>query len=250
MSGKLIVNGISALLLIGLTAVEAWPCRPLKTEDCGTTPHGRPALELGLEVDMLKDDTGCMLCSVFNYGLSHNWDAGIEIPFIYFNPDDGTSRSGIGDTVLRSKYRFLEETPSRPAFLVKPTFKMPNGDETRGLGSGKSDAGVLLVLTKGFGSLAGHFNLGYNMVDLPKGNKFRDNPAFLGMGFQYSLDSQFSILGEVIYEPKVNSNNIFDSIIGVIWNATGRTAYDLAVRVDLTDGNADHLITSGLTVNF
>ena len=80
MSGDLIVKGIGALLLIGLMAIEAFPCRPLRTEDCGTTPHGRPALELSIEAGMERNDADCMLCSVFNYGLSHNWDAGIEIP--------------------------------------------------------------------------------------------------------------------------------------------------------------------------
>ncbi|HLD36222.1 MAG TPA: hypothetical protein VJC37_05830 [Planctomycetota bacterium] len=250
MSGDLIVKGIGALLLIGLMAIEAFPCRPLRTEDCGTTPHGRPALELSIEAGMERNDADCMLCSVFNYGLSHNWDAGIEIPVIYFNPDIGTSQSGIGDMVLRSKYRFIEETPSQPAFLVKPTFKIPNGDETKGLGSGKSDAGVLLALTKGFGSLVGHFNLGYNMVDLPKGNKLQDNSVFLGLGFQYLLGKRFNLLGEIIYEPIFNADNTFDSIIGIIWNATEKTAYDLAVRFNLTDNNTDHLIIGGLTLNF
>lgn len=247
---KLAVKVMAALLLVGLAASEVWPCRPLKTEDCGTTPVGRPALELGIEADMLNEDTGCALCSVFNYGLAHNWDAGIEIPFVYLNPDSGTSQSGLGDMVLRSKYRFLEETPSRPAFLVKPTFKIPNGDESRGLGSGKSDAGLMLVLTKGFGSLAGHFNLGYNMLDLPRDDRFRGNAAFLGLGLQYPLDSRFSILGEVIHEPVSGADNTLEGIIGLIWNVTGKTAYDLAIRVDLTDNNNDHLIISGLTVNF
>jgi hypothetical protein len=88
------------------------------------------------------------------------------------------------------------------------------------------------------------------MVDLPKGNELQDNSVFLGLGFQYPLGKRFNLLGEVIYEPIFNSDNTFDSIIGIIWNTTEKTAYDLAVRFDLTDNNTDHLIIGGLTLNF
>lgn len=237
-----------------LIQTKAFPCRPLKTEDTGTTPCGKPALELSLEFSRLENnDKEYALCSVFNYGLTDRLDVGFEIPLVFLNPSDGNSEKGLGDIVLRMKYRLVDETDFHPGFLIKPTFKVPNGNDNKGLGSGKSDAGILLVLSKTFGNFATYLNTGYNMLDLPKDKFWSDNTIFFGLGFSQPVNKRFSLLGELTYEPNFNSqrsDDTFDVVWGMVYTLNTSITLDFALRSGLTDASQDYSIISGITVNF
>lgn len=246
-----------SIIILGLVcwmANDVIPCRPLKTEDSGTTPRGKPALELNMEMpNRESNDIEHALCSVFNYGLNDRLDAGFEIPFVRINPVDGDSEKGLGDIVLRMKYRLIDESNSGPSLLVKPTFKIPTGDEDKGLGSGKSDAGILLVLSKSFGNFVTYLNTGYNMLDLPKDKFWNDNTVFLGLGFSQSVNAKFTLLGELTYEPNFNSkrsDDPFDVVWGVAYNLNATTTLDVALRSGLTDASQDYSVISGVTLNF
>jgi hypothetical protein len=246
-----------SMIIFGLVcwmASEAIPCRPLKTEDSGITPAGKPALELSVDSpNWESNDVEHEFCSVFNYGLSERLDAGFEMPFVHINPVDGELEKGLGDIVLRMKYRLINETDSHPAFLIKPTFKIPNGDEEKGLGSGKSDAGILLVLSKSFGNFSGYLNAGYNMLDLPKDNFWSDNTAFLGLGFSQTVNAKFTLLGELTYEPNFNakrSDDPVDAVWGAAYNLNPAVTLDFALRSGLTDASQNYSVISGVTLNF
>ncbi len=76
------------------------------------------------------------------YGLTANWTAEIELPYVVKDSSDDGS-SGLGDIVLRSRYRFLRlDTPGvqRSAALLAQV-KLPTGDDdsTPRLGSGSTD---------------------------------------------------------------------------------------------------------------
>jgi len=245
------------IIIIGLIcgmAREAIPCRPLKTEDSGTTPYGKTALELSIDSpNWESNDMEHEFCSVVNYGLSDSLDAGFEMPFVRINPVNGELEKGLGDIVLRMKYRIINETDAYPAFLIKPTFKIPSGDEEKGLGSGKSDAGILLVLSKSFGNFSGYLNAGYNMLDLPKDKFWSDNTAFIGLGFSQPVNERVTLLGELTYEPNFNSrrsDDPFDMVWGVNYNLSQTAMLDFALRSGLTDASQDYSVISGITLNF
>ena len=76
------------------------------------------------------------------YGLTADWTAEIELPYVVKDSSDDGS-SGLGDIVLRSRYRFLRlDTPGvqRSAALLAQV-KLPTGDDdsTPRLGSGSTD---------------------------------------------------------------------------------------------------------------
>ena len=240
--------------LIGLMVREAIPCRPLKTEDCGTTQQGKFEMEMSVESDKYKDNSRELnFGGVVNYGLTEKWDIGLEIPINYLNPDIGRCEKGLGDILLRFKYLVISETDSSPAFLIKPTFKIPNGDDKKGLGSGKSDAGILLALAKSFGSLAVGFNAGYTIVDLPKKKKWDSNVGFFGLGFLHPLSQTFTLAGELTYEPVFNdktTDNASDACVGLIYNLSDKTALDFSLRVGLSDDSPRYSVVSGVSINF
>lgn len=237
-----------ASVIVWLGASDALPCRPMATEDCGTTPAGKPSVECGLGCcNIGASNTSSTFCGVLTYGLTANWDIGIEIPYAY-----NEASNGPGDMVLKSKYLVMKESASRPAFLLKPTLKLPSGNEDKGLGSGKPDAGLLAVFTKGFGAVTGHFNAGYYASDLTKDEAWKGNSGILAAGVLIPLDKKFTLATELIYEPTFNSDasdNSFDNLTGIIWAVNERTAYDFGFRFDLED-TAEYQLIAGVSIGF
>jgi hypothetical protein len=76
------------------------------------------------------------------YGLTADWTAEIELPYLDKDVNDDGS-SGLGDIVLRSRYRFLRlDTPGvQRSAAVLAQVKLPTGDDDGSprLGSGSTD---------------------------------------------------------------------------------------------------------------
>ncbi len=68
---------------------------------------------------------------------------------------------GFGDFITSMKFRFLEETPTVPSMALMTAVKLPTGDQDNGFGSGTTDTGASIILTKHFTKrLRTHLNLG------------------------------------------------------------------------------------------
>jgi len=85
--------------------------------------------------------------------------------FEYGNPNatqtvehDGHA-SGVGDVILRTKYRFVNMTGGGLAAAVD--VRLPTGDENELLGAGGTQAKFLLVASSQRGRIGQHVNLGY-----------------------------------------------------------------------------------------
>lgn len=88
------------------------------------------------------EDTEHELTLELDYGLTADWQVGIEIPYTA-KDDDGRDEDGLGDVVLGTKYRFLRlDSPGlqRSTALILEV-KLPTGDDATDprLGSGSTD---------------------------------------------------------------------------------------------------------------
>jgi hypothetical protein len=72
--------------------------------------------------------------------------------------DDG-SASGIGDLLLRGKYRLTGENPS--GIAVAADVRLPTGDEDDLLGTGATQTKLYFIGSTGWGTFSPHINLGY-----------------------------------------------------------------------------------------
>jgi hypothetical protein len=70
--------------------------------------------------------------------------------------------TGLGDVVIRSKYRFLETAGGGVAAAVD--LRLPTGDENELLGAGGAQAKFLLVASSERGRFSPHVNLGYSVA--------------------------------------------------------------------------------------
>jgi hypothetical protein len=127
-----------------------------------------------------------------NYGLTDRWDVGLAVPFVRVNVDASvTARilrlvtataptvhtfdvnnpdatltvrqsgraTGLGDIVLRTKYRFLRVAGGGLAAAVD--VRLPTGDQDNLLGTGGTQAKFLLVASDESGRVGRHVNVGY-----------------------------------------------------------------------------------------
>jgi hypothetical protein len=96
-----------------------------------------------------------------NYGAVPNLQLHIILPMSFARSTTGTTTYGYGDTELGAKFRFVQETPTRPQVGVFPLMEVPTGDRQRGLGSGQVQAFLPLWLQKSYGAWTTYGGGGY-----------------------------------------------------------------------------------------
>jgi hypothetical protein len=130
-----------------------------------------------------------------NYGLTDRLDIGVAVPIVHVSLDatvDATilrlatgdagptagihtfpggatsasfsssgSASGVGDVLVRAKYQLLQRRGGGLAAAVD--VRTPTGDERNLLGTGATQAKILLVGSSATGRFSPHFNIGYTV---------------------------------------------------------------------------------------
>jgi hypothetical protein len=178
----------------------------------------------------IKTDTTAFL---FNYGLTDRWDVGAALPIVHVSMDAGVfarvdraatgttpihvfpgsspdsssqttngSATGIGDIVLRTKYRLMKSAGGGLAAGLD--VRVPSGNEEDLLGLGTTQAKFLLIGSTEMGRIGPHFNISYAVagesslqdVDIP--NEF---------GYTFGVDAvagkatlAFDIIGRTLID--------------------------------------------------
>lgn len=178
----------------------------------------------------IKTDTTAFL---FNYGLTDRWDVGAALPIVHVSLDAGVfarvdrvatagtpihvfqgsnadtssqttsgSATGIGDIVLRTKYRVMKAAGGGLAAGLD--LRVPSGNEEDLLGLGTTQAKFVLIGSTEMGRIGPHFNVSYAVagesslqdVDIP--NEF---------GYTFGLDAvagkatlAFDIIGRTLID--------------------------------------------------
>jgi hypothetical protein len=187
-----------------------------------------------------------------NYGVTNRWDLGVVVPIVHVdlaadvratilrlatasdplthtfeagNPsatqktfsESGTA-SGIGDVVLRTKYRFLESRGGGVAGGLD--IRLPTGDTDNLLGAG-GQVKMFLIQSGGAGRLKEHLNAGYTSAwgSVPN------------VGLLSLLGTEESVPDEMNYAAGLEF--VAESRVTIIGDVLGRTLRD-AGRLDLT----------------
>jgi hypothetical protein len=139
------------------------------------------------------------------YGFTDDWEFGLDIPYKDWSTDKSIllpnlnmsdSGNGIADMHLWTKYRFIKESENKFGAAGGVNIKLTNGDENKGLGTGKYEVMPFLVATYKYREpfLFGA-RVGYNIVGEPAGMKW-DNELFYNVWARYTMNEQLGIIGE------------------------------------------------------
>lgn len=95
-----------------------------------------------------------------NYGLP-NIQLKLEIPVTIVHRDDDGSTAGPSDLLLGVKWRFFNNEQAQVQLGVYPQLLLPSGDESRGLGEGRTAFVLPFVAQKNWAQWTLYGNVGY-----------------------------------------------------------------------------------------
>jgi hypothetical protein len=170
-----------------------------------------------------------------NYGVTNRLDVGVAVPIVSVNMDanidatilrlatgpestihvfpngtdkqtfpDAGSAKGIGDVVLRAKYRFLESKTQ--ALAAGLDLRLPTGDETNLLGTGATQTTLLLIASSNYDKLAPHLNIGYTFTG-------DSNSPFFNLAdeFHYRFGTEFAATPKLTVNADLLGRNLRDA---------------------------------------
>jgi hypothetical protein len=130
-----------------------------------------------------------------NYGAYPNLQLHIIAPQNFNDPNGSGYTYGYGDTEIGAKYRFIQETGSRPQIGTFIQAELPTGDENKNLGNGKTQIFLPLWAQKSFGPWTTYGGGGY-WINPGTNNK---NWVFLGWLLQRDISKYLTLGLETFY---------------------------------------------------
>lgn len=169
-----------------------------------------------------------------------------------FRPRGRASTSGIGDMVLRGQYRVREEEEQFPSVFAGAHIKFPTGDENEGLGTGEFDHGVELGISKHLSEKGvGYLNFGFTWIGMPPG-VFLDDQWNVGVGYGHTFTE---FLGASVFFEQANAlipgrPDARDVVFGLSFDVTPEMRIRPGVRLGLSEGSADYVLSTAVITRF
>jgi hypothetical protein len=268
-------------------------------------PDGYP--NPAFEADLVREDLTLKLDTnttafLFNYGVTDRLDIGAAIPIVHVsieagvletidrlttagdpsvhhfagsNPDQEQlptvtgSTTGLGDVVVRAKYRFLKAPGGGLAAGVD--LRLPTGDENNLLGLGATQAKFLFIASREMGNVAVHGNFSYAVAgtsdvsgDIPKeigytagaevvvgratlafdliGRTLRDTVRFADATQSEPIDTLGNTVSRTVFSPSLGNLNQVLGVAGV--------KYPVLNHLLITANALFSLNDAGLKANF
>jgi hypothetical protein len=258
MAAGVICRGVViALVLLAVTA-KVHATRPLEVDDADPVDKGQVQIEFGLELETGTNTKTLSAPFKPSFGLTSWLEVGIQPSALYLEDEEASPRrvAGVGALVLDAKMR-LPFSTLETKFAIAPSLKVPTADERRGLGSGKTDVGLLLIATRTFTETRRvHFNVGYTWTGKVRGEQLRDI-IFVGIAGETNIPGlsaeRFQVVAEVFGTTKEEAGGRSDiqGRLGMRYQLTQDFILDAALGRSLTpDPAVEFFATVGFTWTF
>jgi hypothetical protein len=113
------------------------------------------------------------------------------------------SASGVGDVVLRAKYRLSPGT--NWGLAVGFDARLPTGDEENLLGTGATQIKPYVIGSAHFGAFSPHINAGYTWSIYPQNGQHQPNEFSYTGGFDWALNPRLTFIADVIGRTFINT---------------------------------------------
>jgi len=214
--------------MLALAPVYAGP--PFLTDDPDPVPYHHWELYTFAQGDRTRSTNSIESPALeINNGIAPNTQIHLIVPDEHYT-QPGLNASGLGDTELGIKYRFLTETAARPEIGIFPMAELSTGDSSKGLGNGKTWYRLPIWLQKSEGRVTFDGG-GGEALNSEAGQK---NYSFGGLLTQYELNATLTLGGEIflqgaqadsVTEPALDSSGQYYQVPGArssaIWNVGG-----------------------------
>jgi hypothetical protein len=233
-----------ALATLSLLACcgPAFAYRPFDGTDAAVAAKGEVEIELQ-PAGRLRDESGTSLiapATVFNYGLSQDWEAVLE-------GQGQTPLSPQGPTSLTAAGAFLKHVlvpgslQDKAGPSVATEFGVLLPDSTGDSGVGASVAGIVSQRWD-WGTI--HLNAETALT--------RDHHGDVFLGAILEGPSKWTVrpVAEVFFEDEFGKERTVSGLVGLIWQVRDNLSFDVAIRHALTNGHPVNELRAGLTFGF
>lgn len=185
---------LPALLLLPTTAALA--VSPLVTDDADTVEPGRWQFN-GVWDFSRADGTAHHLWTLNPVvGLTPRLEFGVTFGWQWLDAGNPAANAdGLTDFELSPKLRIWQQDEERFRISMRLDLKAPTAPRSKGLGSGETDLGAVLIATHRFGRTEADVNAGYTFTGLSRG-RWRDDEWFVGAAARHELGARWTLLGE------------------------------------------------------
>lgn len=193
-----------------------------------------------------RDAKELTLATELTYGFTDDWEAGVELPFIFRNPATGRTVSGIGDVEVGTRYRLLDF--DQPVALVAGLgLSLPTGSRPKDLGEGRVAIEPSLEVSRWFGKLNAMVSFAWRRAVSNAGDEPRDE-------FEYNVALVYPV-GEFFVALEGNGESNTDATKyyvtpGLVWAPKGHFQCHINAPIGVTQAAADYGILGGVTVSF
>jgi hypothetical protein len=230
---------VSALWLAGPLSAQL----PFYTDDPAVTNRGMWHFEFFNELDALQLQYPNLRQNTanykLNYGLPHNLELDVDVPYLAIFRDVGARGSnGGGDTNLGVKWEFRKESDGSrlPALAASLYFEFPTGDASQQLGSGLTDYWLTLIAQKSFSDRtrinanAGYLFAGNTSTGAIGIQNTRGHVSTGGLSVLHDFTARLTLGGEIYGGYTTNGD-------------LGRTQFQVLI-------GGQYALGSGMTFNF
>jgi hypothetical protein len=241
------VVGISLIL----TAWEARAGHPLGTEDAATIGKGN--LEVECNCERSHDREGNRTTSVGNnytLGLFPKTELEMSFAYLFLQPDAASpNRRGFGDTRVTLKTSFHDGTGWMPALGIKAGVLLPTGDETTGLGDGRTDGLLTLIADWESGNIKVHANAGIEWTILAAAGLARDTKTRWSLAAEWEPRQGWVLVSEYSWEKDGGTSKpVSDFLIGGRKDLVKNLTLDTGIRWGLNTASPTVAYLAGLTL--
>lgn len=186
-----------SLVLFCLYCALTYAAPPFISDNPAPVKEGNWALYLFSAADKTKDETNVFAPAIeLDRGVIKNLELHLLIPMTSNLPRHGKDHTGLGDTEVGIKYRFIEETNDCPQVGFVPLLECPTGNKDRNLGNGRLWVKLPLWLQKSWDKWTTYGGGGYAINTAPGQRNF----PYAGWVLQRDLNDTFTLGGEFYYQ--------------------------------------------------
>lgn len=161
-----------------------------------------------------------------------------------------SNERGFGDQYFAAQALLRRESENAPALALSYAVKVPTGDESRRLGSGRFDHSFTVLASKEIRHITADFNAGYKLVGRT-GEEGYDQNGFVILAFSRSLYGPLTGIAEISKETRLGSEPAFaTTLLGLSYRLRRSFVLDAAFDAGITNGAPHKRILFGLTYAF
>ncbi|MBV1776844.1 transporter [Burkholderiaceae bacterium DAT-1] len=230
---------------------QVFAAHPLLTDDPETIGKGAWQYELNTDQAVFYEQNVRLgidwVNSTLTAALTDNLDVSVNVPFLRYDKPEGGQAIGRSDISFGLKYRWYAAEEGLHAGL-KAVAILPTGDETAGLGNGRTAAGVngLLCHPIPFGTLMVNGGLLWTRQKETQTSRVWN----MSVAAQIPVTESLTAVAEAgRYSTTVETKPEF-AAIGVIWKVNQSVDLDAGLRRGLNDDEVKYSVGVGLTVHW